>query len=230
MQYIQKQEIQPDNWDDWFKTANGVRTFDYLKAQNNGSDLKSVREYLIKEQYYLCAYCQSKITIDNSSIEHVIPKSLNLELSTNYHNLVAVCKNQIKDENGRLHCDKEKGSLPIVPYIFYSNSDVNIGVNNNYFRASNDGSIITKDNKNEIEYFQIKSFVDILNLNHTTLKNKRKSAIFTLTSVYKKLSEHQKNVFWITKLNTFLANKSNPYRQFLLIYCQSKRRNKLKQQ
>lgn len=224
MQYIQKQELQPKDWDNWFKTANGVRTFDYLKAQNNGADLKAVREYLIKEQHYLCVYCQSKITIDNSSIEHVIPKSLNLELSTNYHNLVAVCQNQIKDENERLHCDKEKGSLPILPYIFYSNSDVNIEMNNSYFRASNDGSIIAKANIKENEYFQIRSFIDILNLNHTILLQKRKSAIYAMTTVFKNLSKNQKKVFWKSKLNTFVANKSNPYRQFLLIYCQSKLR------
>lgn len=220
MEYIEKQNIPPENWGSCFVDTNNIRVFDYTKAQT--AELKNARIILLKEQYYLCAYCQSKITIDNSSIEHVIPKSLNLELSTNYHNLVAVCKNQIKDENGRLHCDQEKESLPIVPYIFSNKSSVSELRNNDYFKVYSTGEIVCKDELTDEVKKQVKSFIEILNLNHKDLRKKREKHIDVLTDVYKSLPKNRKSIFWKNKLKSALNNYTAEYRHALMIFCASK--------
>lgn len=124
MQYIKKQNIPPSDWDKWFTTATGKRSYDYKTDYSALTQIENARAFLIAEQSELCAYCQKTIKLADSSIEHIVPKEQNIELSTNYHNLVAVCKTQVKDSNGQYHCDKAKVNKPITPFIFLSNSDV----------------------------------------------------------------------------------------------------------
>jgi hypothetical protein len=45
-------------------------------------NLQNAQAYLIPEQNGLCTYCQQKIEIENSSMEHLTPKEHNKELST----------------------------------------------------------------------------------------------------------------------------------------------------
>jgi hypothetical protein len=97
MQYIKKQNTPPIEWDIWFTKAAGDRSYDYGNDNKSLTNLRQARQFLINEQHGLCAYCQQTISMENSSIEHVIAKEFNKELSTNYYNLVAVCKTQLKD-------------------------------------------------------------------------------------------------------------------------------------
>lgn len=53
-----------------------------------------IREALLEEQHYLCAYCMKKIENDglHTTIEHVVPLSKNKEKSLDYQNMLLVCK------------------------------------------------------------------------------------------------------------------------------------------
>jgi len=64
MQFIQKQNIPPPNWDEWFTVAGnpGRRSFDYGADYTALTNLLHAKQYLIDEQYGLCAYCQQTIT------------------------------------------------------------------------------------------------------------------------------------------------------------------------
>jgi len=84
MQFINKSHLIPPDWDIWFTTATGRRTYNYADYQEL-RDLGLAKEYLLNEQSGLCAYCQKQITTDNASIEHIVPKSHNTALSTNYY-------------------------------------------------------------------------------------------------------------------------------------------------
>src|SRR5690606_6701896 len=98
MQYIKKQNTPPPHWDLWFTVPPNRRTYDYALESGSLPQLRFAKQFLIDEQFSLCAYCQQKIDINSSSIEHVIPKVYNIEFSTSYLNLVAVCnKNQVRD-------------------------------------------------------------------------------------------------------------------------------------
>ena len=221
MQYIRKQNTPPEDWNVWFTKASGNRSFDYQADNGSLVNLPIAKHFLIEEQHGLCAYCQQFITDANSSIEHVIPKEFNKELSTNYYNLVAVCKAQIKDSfTGKFHCDTEKGSKIITPLIFVSNSDVNGNIaNNHYFSASSDGTISSKLTLPDEIRIQVDTFIKVLNLNHEILKNKRaKDILGALTQVYTSLPLFQRGTYWKVQYERVLNNPKQPFRQFLLVY------------
>ncbi len=224
MQYIQKQNTKPSNWNTWFTKGTGHRSFDYRADYSSLPNLKQAKNYLLVEQHYLCAYCQQKLTSETASIEHVIPKEFNKELSTNYHNLVAVCKDSPKDnESKRKHCDKERGNKLLPPFIFYSSSDVTNTSNSPFFKAYSDGQILAKDRISSEDKAQAEAFIEILNLNHTQLKEKRaKDVLNGLIAAFQLLPHHQRTNYWRVQFDRILLNKTQPFRQFLLIYIGSK--------
>lgn len=223
MQFIKKGELPPKDWDDWFMTANNRRTHDYSDYQSL-PNLHLAKEYLLKEQYELCAYCQTKLISEHTSIEHVIPKSYNKEVSTNYYNLVVVCKNPIKDPyTGKSHCDKERGNELLSPLIFYNNAQVTRKVNHAWFDVAQDGSVFSKATlKDEIKK-QVDSFIEITNLNHSVLKQKRsKDTLKGILDIFRNIPDYQKRGFWESQFERISSNESHPYRQYLLIYIANK--------
>lgn len=223
MQYIKKQNIEPTDWNTWFTVPPNRRTFDYGKDSSSLIQLRSAKQYLIDEQNSLCAYCQQKIDIDNSSIEHVTPKEHNKEVSTSYFNLVAVCnKSQVKDSStGKFHCDRVRGSELIPPVIFYSNSESNTDRLNALFRGYASGEIIANANLSISIKNQVEAFIDILNLNHSILKEKRaKDTLNGLTAAYSYLAKgsHQRSIFWRVQYDRILKNRYHPFREFLLVF------------
>ena len=78
MQYINKSDSEPREWNAWFTTGTGRRSYDYAADQGGLADLPLAKAHLWQEQNGLCAYCQSKLPIENASIEHVIPKTHNV--------------------------------------------------------------------------------------------------------------------------------------------------------
>jgi len=106
-------------------------------ADFDGLDKAELREYLLKEQGYLCAYCMKRIHDEkDTKIEHY--RARNAENELEYTNLLAVCYgNQpspdsvVKVGKKRLTCDSMKGNqvLHINPQsqedmatIYYDNS------------------------------------------------------------------------------------------------------------
>ena len=220
MQYIPKNNVAPNTWESWFTKATGERSYDYGRDYSSLTNLTEAKKYLIAEQHELCAYCQTSINTTNASIEHVIPKELNKELSTNYHNLVVVCKSQLKDiHTDRLHCDKEKANLLLTPFLFAADSDVTGTKNNAYFAAYADGTITARTALNDNMKAEVDAFIEILNLNHSALKQRRaKDVLNGLIEAFRSVPMHQKNTFWRIQFQRILNNKKQPYRQYLLIY------------
>lgn len=226
MQYIHKRAAAPSDWDEWFTTATRKRSFDYKTDYSQLTRITEVRKYLLKEQHYLCAYCQRQLKLEDSSIEHVIPKSLNIPFSTVYHNLVAVCNKPLKDIKGKLHCDIVRADKLLSPIIFYNNAQVveyqdheTIKYNNHhFFDVYADGSIIPKRNLREPVKGQVQSFLELLNLNHPKLKDLRKNALEGIIDLFQEIPRHQQQGFLRAQLQSILADKNRPFRQFLLIY------------
>lgn len=105
-------------------------------ADFDGLDKTQLRECLLKEQGYLCAYCMRRIHNEkDTKIEHYIARNADNELE--YTNLLAVCYgnqpdsgNVVKYAKRRLTCDSMKGNqvLQINPQsqedmmtIYYDN-------------------------------------------------------------------------------------------------------------
>ena len=57
--------------------------------------IKDLREILVKEQKFVCAYCCAKIDVDKSHVEHIEPRNLKggakSKRTLDYSNLVASC-------------------------------------------------------------------------------------------------------------------------------------------
>jgi uncharacterized protein (TIGR02646 family) len=72
----------------------------YWKKLRSGCK-KSVRQHMLREQDYLCAYCERKIENEiDAHIEHIKPKSRYLENGFDYHNLIVSCNgNQCSEVN-----------------------------------------------------------------------------------------------------------------------------------
>ncbi len=224
MQFIKKLVTQPADWDYWFTTTTNRRTYDYASDYSDLHHLRAAKHFLINEQNGCCAYCGQGISLDGSSIEHVVPKELNVSLSTDYHNLVAVCKKPVKDpETGKDHCDKEKGSRVITPFIFFADSDVTDKKGNTYFKSKSDGSIEANTNTTLSNWYQAQAFIEVLNLNHSLLRqNRAKDMLAGLLSAYIACPKGQKGIFWKVQFEHILKNKKIPYRQFLLNYIAGK--------
>lgn len=223
MQYIEKAHTPPADWEAWFTTAAGRRSFDYGADYGALTRIAEARQHLLNEQHGLCAYCQREIGLQGSSIEHLIAKFYNKELSTNYHNLVAVCRDSVAIA-GRKHCDKERLDLLIAPIVLYENVSVRInsfspiqGHNSHFFRVSEDGSIRPRPDKHAAEYYQIYEFINILNLNHDNLLSQRRKILRNILRIAPSDPRH-KRIFFESEFNRIHRSRSEPFRQFLLIY------------
>jgi uncharacterized protein (TIGR02646 family) len=219
MQYIDKSDSEPREWNAWFTTGTGRRSYDYAADQGGLLDLPLAKAHLWHEQNGLCAYCQSKLPIENASIEHVIPKTHNVPMSTNYHNLVVVCKKTVVDPDTlRRYCEPVRGDRLIPSLVFYRNAMV-AEVNHAFFDAYADGTVGAMGNLPPEIKFQVASFIEILNLNHEHLKTKRaKDALSPILEAFKTINPARKRDFLRSEFNRVERDPTSPFRQFLLIY------------
>ncbi len=93
---------------------------------------KAVKEALIVRQKFLCCYCESRISAENSHIEHIEPQMGGLsEKTLKFSNMAASCIREPKNSGARLpevltmedinssaiHCGHARGSARVVsPY------------------------------------------------------------------------------------------------------------------
>lgn len=104
MRYIQKGE-EPEKLANWKSLANEdwQPTYEELRG-----DIKiDLHDTLLKEQGYLCCYCEMRVTRSNSHIEHFKPRTFYPELSLEYSNLLASCQREREPKEPQ-HCGVKK--------------------------------------------------------------------------------------------------------------------------
>ena len=197
------------------------------------SEVKQIlRDSLLKEQGYLCAYCMSRIDEKNIKIEHYVPRNNENELD--YKNLLAVCEgNSFGNEDKYQHCDTKKGNktLKIDPQNKYHISKISY---------KPDGTIYSNEFNDDLN--------KILNLNGNDkdededkdedkdkdegyLKNNRKTALDTLKSEIHKIYKDKTVTFNFFKkaLNRYTSFDENgqrkPYCGILIEYLEKKINN-----
>jgi len=125
---------------------------------------KDFHTFLVNEQKSICCYCEQKITIKESHLEHLLPQSLDTysEKLFEYKNLLCSCQRELGKGEPR-HCGNSKGSqiLPITPL----QSDCEIK-----FTYTEDGYIEGVDD-------DAKETIRILQLDIDKLNNLRANAI-----------------------------------------------------
>lgn len=173
-------------------------------ADFDGLDKTELRNALLEEQGYLCAYCMKRIRQKNKvKIEHYQPRDKGNQLL--YHNLLAVCdgngaaaENLNKVNPKRFTCDtmKKEQKLQINPQNLH------------------DIETIYYDNQGVI-YSQIDVYKDDindrLNLNdpHGYLISNRKAALSPLINKLKTLKPGQDAMPFLRKLETYCNSKND---------------------
>lgn len=130
--------------------------------------IPELRESLLKEQGYICAYCMRRIPVKDkkidakSKIEHIKSREKHEEMQMDYANMVICCPGCIDEKS--LHCDASKGekdlicsplNLEAMKTISYTASSVEIRSSNSIYNT-------------EIN--------ELLHLNISMLKDNRKAA------------------------------------------------------
>ena len=199
---------------------------------------KKLKESLLKEQYYLCAYCMSRINEDSMKIEHWFPQSPNTNgrdlssedkererrYSIDYKNMLAICRGNEGNQPSQQHCDTRKGNKTLL----YNPSNPN-DYNKLKILYLRTGKIESKDKKFNEQLGDIgKGNEGVLNLNCEKLMSDRANVIRMIFESLDKL----KNKASARKIDTIIKKWSLPDKDGKLpeyagvaIYFLTKRRN-----
>jgi len=115
MKYIEK-VAQPAILNQWINRVEpNNRNYNSLAVDPIKVEIQRI---LLDEQGHICCYCENKIEIADSHIEHIRPQDKYPNLDCDYSNLLVSCaKNPTKDNN-KSHCGhkKETGSTKVYSF------------------------------------------------------------------------------------------------------------------
>jgi uncharacterized protein (TIGR02646 family) len=212
---------EPEEWIEYRKTADA-------KYQAT----TELRDSLLKEQGYICAYCMRRIPVKDhnsnepSRIEHILSRTKHPDLELSYKNMVICCPGAIDSENKLIsdnskkekyhnsHCDKSKGENDISFSPFDSSFISTLGY------KSKDGTIESSNDKYNEE------INNLLNLNNALLKANR---VQTLKGLLVCLNQKEWKASEIKKLLKSWDEKDNegmykPYCGVVVWYLEKKLR------
>lgn len=121
---------------------------------------KILREYILKEQYSLCAYCEKEITA--SSIDHFKTRDACPRETLNYDNLFISC-------NSKSHCEKTKDKFGLVCNDYQKIVNPIIENPDDFFEYGLAGDILVKDRLTNIQKEKAKFTIKVFNLDDTSL-------------------------------------------------------------
>lgn len=125
-----------------------------------------IRDALLAEQGYVCAYCMKRIKAEAMKIEHWACRHNNPEQQLDYSNLLACCEGNEGQTPDKHTCDTKKGSLRLK----YSPANPAHNINARISYQKN-GRI----SSNEADFDQ--QINDVLNLNEPRLVSNRRAAL-----------------------------------------------------
>jgi len=151
---------------------------------------KPLKEYILKkEQNYLCVYCESRMELNNSHLEHIKPKARDKfpHLVFDYNNIVVSC-------NGNCHTeDEEHHSCGHIKDNEYDDTKflnpVELLDIRDYFEYDIDTGQIISSNKNisKSEYM-----ITTLHLNDGGLPLARKKSLENFIKKIKQIDENKR--------------------------------------
>lgn len=182
-------------------------TYDEL-YNDEKDELKGI---LLNEQNYLCAYCMSKINMDNSSIEHYIPRNpeepSDNDTSLDYTNLFAVCTTSKNLPDNEKYCEAKRGNteLHINPTVQAHIDTISYNRNGNIFSS--------------IPLFQT-DIDETLNLNCLFLCRNRQSALSAFLRQMNNKKSGRWNKEYISRIISRLESRetSVPYVGYILFF------------
>ncbi len=172
-----------------------------------------LRDILLEEQGYICAYCMQPISKSNMKIEHWAPQSKYPEKELDYYNLLAVCKGQEGQPPELQHCDTKKGNQEII--VNPTEPQYESQIKLNY-----DGKVYSTNP-------EIENDLKTLNLNQKFLVKYRKETIDELDRAYRQKQGDIK--FLKEKLREYTEKPYKPFARFVSDWLEKKIRKKQNQ-
>lgn len=163
MRFIEKQEESPPI----FQSLTKKPFRDWSTEQKT-----QAKQSLMEEQHFICCYCEMRISLKESHVEHFKPKSQYPEEDRNYYNLLASCQRMPEVSIPR-HCGhlkanwyEEKGIVsPLLPNC------------QGFFAYTADGQILPNPKSTPHQQNVARITIEKLGLNIEILKAQRSAAI-----------------------------------------------------
>ncbi len=165
MKHIEK-GLEPEGFTEWKALENDGWQPSY--GNLSGEPKNAVKESLMKEQGYLCCYCERRLTDNDSHIEHFRPQSDPAVDPLDYTNMLCSCQNQLKKGEPR-HCGNLKDEWFDNALLI---SPLDAGCESRFFFTA-DGNIYV----NSMTDSAAKETIERLGLNIPKLKALRASSI-----------------------------------------------------
>ncbi|MEX6215852.1 retron system putative HNH endonuclease [Providencia hangzhouensis] len=177
---------------------------------------EDLKDSLLREQGYVCAYCMSRIDSQKMRIEHWACQDNNQHLELDYNNLLACCCGNEGQRKDTYTCDKKKENKALT----YSPANTEHAIDCRITYIHGSGKVTSNDCNFD------KELNEVLNLNETRLVKNRQHA---LKAVQEQLSRKKgtRSKQDIQKLHDkVLAINNNgqkmPYYSFLADYLSQK--------
>jgi uncharacterized protein (TIGR02646 family) len=182
----------------------------------NETPFYKLREQLLKEQKYVCAYCGQKVQIVENEhgkaqmkTEHFVPQDGTVENDLNYQNLLGCCLGN-DNKKGENHCDSMKGDghfLSITNPSTWHYRDEEI-----FYSVKNESQEVLLFSSNESKDKELTGRKKgCLNLNHDRLKSDRFSVF---KNVIKKQLGEDKSTWKLNQVEDLIteyADSSDGY-------------------
>ncbi len=165
MKFIKKSE-EPEWFKNWKKHHSKDKWDDFRGNKNR------LKKTLLEEQGYICCYCQKRVELFSSHIEHLKPQSKHPNEIFNYKNLLASCYGEL-----------DNGSKPIFKHCGHAKDDEELPVSprdidcENYFVFDKLGEIFPNQSLEDIDIAFASKAIILLELNCRYLVRRRKILI-----------------------------------------------------
>jgi uncharacterized protein (TIGR02646 family) len=188
VKYIKKSE-EPEAFSAWKALQNEDWQPSWGNFQKPEKD--TVQEALLKEQGYICCYCERRIDErKNSHIEHLKPRTLYPDLQLEYANLLASCQGESETPPPiPVHCGHQKRDW-YEENLMVSPLDLNCA---EFFRYSGAGEILPIDDPDR--QAMAETTIEYLGLNIAKLQAMRGEAIAGVLLAIDGLTEEEIRLF-----------------------------------
>lgn len=163
------------------RTPGELTSWDSLKDEDGASLKSEIKALLLEEQGFVCCYCEQRIEVENSHIEHLASRKFHPKRTFDYSNLLACCLTPKQ-------CGDLKGSkeLKIHPLL----SDCR-----EYFHFTGDGRALPGGSP--ARSAEAKEAIDnVLGLGVNALRAQRRAAILGFTQALKGKNSDQALTAW----------------------------------
>ena len=219
MKYIKKGE-EPKEFTDWKAKEND----DWKPSWNNfqGLDKSNFHKALLKEQGFICCYCEMRIVRetseikdenkeDSSHIEHLKPRTTYPDKALDYRNLLASCQRERKPKEPQ-HCGVKKDEW-YDDNLMVSPLDPNCA---DFFRYPGSGEILPTNEPGKQD--SALTTIDKLGLNIDKLKNMRSKAIDGIWEAMKGLTIEERQKLAQSCLQPDSEGKYTPFFTVIAYY------------